>query len=138
MSQGFFIGPIDVSVWKDADDDAKPTSDLRIEPEAYTRALAERWSGIEVAPKAMSHCLLYWELPGESGEATGVWGALFNDGQLVSFGSGPQRHVLDFIRWHRDVIPADVPLYLFRASEWETLPLTAQTTDADIIAFTGV
>jgi hypothetical protein len=137
MTTQYFIGPVDVSAWIDADDAAKPTSDLRIDPAAYERALVARWPDVGIVPKAMSHCLLYWDLP-ESAETAGIWGQLFNDCQLVSFVTGPARGFLDFIFWHRATIPDEYPLYLFQASTWETLPLTAQTTEADILAFTGI
>jgi hypothetical protein len=138
MSTSFYIGPIDVSVWVEAPDDAKPTSDLRIDAAAYADALSTRWLGLGIAQNAMSHCVLYWELPPESLESSSLAGQLFNDHQIVSFGTGPKRSFIDFILWHRTQVPDDVPLYLFHSTGWERLELTSQTTEQDILAFTGL
>jgi hypothetical protein len=138
MSTSFYIGPIDISVWMEAPDDAKPTSDLRIDAAAYEEALVARWPDLGVAQNAMSHCVLYWELPPESGEYSGLTGQLFNDHQIVNVGSGPKRSFVEFIMWHRAFVADHYPLYLFHSAGWERLEITAQTTEQDIIDFTGI
>lgn len=138
MSNSFFIGPIDVAVWMDAPDDDKPTSDLRIEPAAYERALVARWPDVGIAQQVISHCVLYWELPTEAGQPTGLPGQLFNDHQLVSFAAGPKQSLVDFVLWHRSYVPSHYRLYLFHAEGWERLELTPTTSEQDILDFTGI
>lgn len=135
MSVMFFIAPFDPKAWEDPDDfTPKPTSDLRIEPSEYHQKLVERLSEINF----VSGSLIRWELPPESKEYAGLWGCLQENQQIVSFGTGPKKSFIDFILWHRSVIPEQYPLYLFNSSSWDSLLLTKDTTEQDIVDFTGI
>jgi hypothetical protein len=131
----FFIAPFDPKAWEDPDDfSPKPTSDLRIEPSEYRQKLAERWPKINFIHLTPTG----WELPPESEGYSGLRGWLQKNQQIVSFGPGPDKSFIDFVLWHRSVIPEQYPLYLFNSSSWDSFFLTKDSTEQDIIEFTGI
>jgi hypothetical protein len=77
-------------------------------------------------------------LPPESEQYSGLICCLQKNQQIVSFGTGPKKSFIDFILWHRSVIPEQYPLYLFNSSSWDSLLLTKDTTEQDIVDFTGI
>lgn len=135
MSTSFFIAPSDPKVWENPDDTSpKPTSDLQIKHSEYSEKLVDRWDDI----RFIHGTELEWELPFESGQYTGLWGLLQHNQQIVNFGTGPKQSFLDFILWHRSVVPEQYPLFLFNSSSWDSIILTSSTTEQDIINFTGI
>ena len=135
MSTTFFITPFDPKAWEDPDDTSpKPTSDLCIKPSEYREALLLRWPEITFAHEYP----LRWELPPETEQYAGLWGQLQDNQQIVGFGTGPKKSFIDFILWHRIIIPAQYQLFLFNSSSWDSLILTRDTTEQDIISFTGI
>jgi hypothetical protein len=136
MSTTFFIAPFDPRAWEDPEDTSpKPTSDLSINPSEYRAKLLERWPQM-----TFIHTLpvLNWELPLEDGEYSGLSGHLQTNLQIVEFGTGPKKSFVDFILWHRSVIPEQYPLYLFNSSSWDSLLLTNDTSEQDVVDFTGM
>lgn len=136
MSIMFFIAPFDPKAWEDPDDfSPKPTSDLRIEPSEYHQKLVERWPEINFNHLSPTEG---WKLPPESEHPSGLRGWLQKNQQIVSFGKGPTKSFIDFILWHRSIIPEQYPLFLFNSSSWDSLLLTKDTTEQDIVDFTGI
>jgi hypothetical protein len=135
VSTSFYIAPFDPKAWENPDDTIpKPTSDLCIKRLEYREKLLERWSEITFSHES----LLAWRLPLESGQYSGLWGLLQDNQQIVSFGTGPKKSFVDFILWHRSVVPEEYQLFLFNSSSWDSLILTRTTTEQDIIDFTGI
>jgi hypothetical protein len=112
---------------------------LSIDPEKYRESLAGRWLGITFIISDQSSCVLQWYLPPENKEFAGLRGWLLSDKQIVRFEKGPKKSIADYVLWHRAFIPAHYELFLFNSSSWdhECLLLTYDTTEQDIIAFTG-
>ena len=139
MSTSFFITAVDPRAWEDPDDTSpKPTSDLRIDVQLYREGLACRWEGITFLNSDASHMKLSWELPLEEKECGGLQGDLHEDQQSVSFGTGPKKSFIDFVLWHRSFVPEKYPLFLSNSSSWDSLKLTRNTTEQDIVDFTGI
>lgn len=133
MSMGMLISPYD------PDSEPREESTLRIDPVAYKAKLLEVWPKAVIYERtAQSSELFRWALPGvESLRTAGSSGGLLDDHQTIGFGYG--EHVVEFILWHRSVIPPEYPLFLYF---WETyygiLPLKIDTTAAEIKKFLGL
>jgi hypothetical protein len=135
VSTTFYIAPFDPKAWEDPDDtNPKPTSDLHIKITEYSEQLQQRWPEI-----TFSHWFpINWQLPPESGQYSGLSGCLQENQQIVSFGTGPKQSFVDYILWHRSFVPEHYQLFLFNSSSWDSLILTRNTTEQDIIDFTGI
>ena len=139
MSTTFFIAPFDPKAWEDpADTSPKPTSSLRINVQSYRKGLANRWEGITFSTSTQTGCLLLWWLPCESNEYGGLEGCLQSNAQIVGFGTGPKKSFMDFILWHRSFVLDEYELFLFNSSSWDSLKLTRNTTEQNIVDFTGI
>jgi len=44
---------------------------------------------------------------------------------------------MDFIPWHRTMVPSRYNLYLFKSSSWDSLELLPNTTQQQLEATTG-
>jgi hypothetical protein len=130
--------PYDPKAWENPDDTTeKPTSDLQIDRELFRAKLLEHWgeSRFSEAP-----AWTYWRLSHEAdplGSSMEV--NLQANQQIVSFSSGPKHVFLEFIQWYRAFVPAEYALYLSNSSSWwDSLLLTPETTEQDIVDFTGI
>jgi hypothetical protein len=129
MSVSFFIGPFDPALWEHGTPEPTPVSSLRIDPEVYSHELLRQW------PNAISHAPERWSWSLDEPIGPGVIILLHQDLQYVSFGHG--ENFLEFILWHRQVVPANYDLYLFNSSSWDSLLLQRDTTRDAIRHFTG-
>ena len=138
MSTTFFIAPYDPILWKHYDEKtARPTSELFIESADYRAALAQRWPEITFS-LGCEACGLEFELPLDSAQYSGLRGCLQTNGQIVDFETAPPHIFVDYILWHRLFVPFRHTLYLFNMGSWESLVLTSETTEFDIMEFTGI
>ncbi|GIK66231.1 MAG: hypothetical protein BroJett018_40250 [Chloroflexota bacterium] len=133
MSMSMLISPFD------PDSEFREKSTLWIDPITYKEKLLEAW------PKAVfyerteqSRELFRWALPGvEPLRAAGSSGGLLDNHQTIGFGYG--EHVVEFILWHRSVIPPEYPLFLyFLETYYGILPLKIDTTADEIKKFLGL
>jgi hypothetical protein len=138
MSTTFFIAPFDPSVWNQSLDlSAQTPSDLRIDPLHYQKALQRRWAETAFTSDCIA-CGLEFDLPSEAESSMGLRGCLQANLQVVDFDTAPLQSFIDFILWHRAYVPSRFPLYLFNTASWDSLLLTRQTTEADVIEFTCI
>jgi hypothetical protein len=142
VSVSWFILPYDPKAWEDPDDlSPKPTTNLRIDPKLYETALRERWPKAEIhGPAQGSRMVLTWRLPVPpemEGNFSGLRGDLHDDCQVISFGRGPNENFFGFIMFHRSFVPQDFHLFLLNSSYFDRLELKQDTTEEDIIQFTG-
>ncbi len=87
-------------------------TNYRINPQTYAEMIKEMWPDAKViSPPDTSTYILAWEL--NTPHRLGISGGLQSDEITVSFGSNPQENAVDFILWHRGVIPLKEPLFLF-------------------------
>jgi hypothetical protein len=139
MSTSFFITPVDPKAWEDPNDTSpKPTSDLWIDVQTYREGLARRWEGIIFRNSDASRMKLSWELPLEEKWYGGLQGDLHEDQQSISFGTGPKKSFIDFILWHRSFVLDKYLLFLSNSSSWDSLKLMRDTTEQNIVEFTGI
>lgn len=135
MSVTFFIGPFDPALWADGPPTEPPISNLCIDSQDYGRKLRKHWPYANVyIPPVPSSFLLRWEL--NEPDRRGILGGLQNQ-HYVSFGWAGVNFI-EFILWHRSVIPAIYSLFLFNSSSWDYLELKLDTTEQDIVDFTGI
>ncbi len=130
MSISFFIGPFDPALWEFGDPDPMPTSELHIEPAEYETKLLERF------PYAKRYSKDIWSWSLDEHDTPGIYLLLHEDWQYVSFGLGA--NFVDFILWHRRMIPARHKLFLFNSSSWSSLELLWDTPQSQIEDFTGI
>lgn len=93
------------------------TNEYRIDPNMYASQMKQRWPYADVARTSGAY-VVWWELNHEN--RLGPQGGLQNNRFVVSFGNAPEDDVIDFILWHRDFVPKDVPLFLFDESLYLT------------------
>lgn len=138
MSTTFFIAPFNPSHW-DHSDDLTPlaSSDLCVDPVHYLDAMCKRWTEANISFNCEA-CSLEFELPLECAEYAGLRGCLQANLQVVDFDTAPQQSFVDFILWYRAYVPGRFPLYLFNAASWDSLLLTRQTTEIDIVDFARI
>jgi hypothetical protein len=75
--------------------------------------------------------VLWWELNHEN--RLGPQGGLQDDGSVVSFGNAPVDDAIDFILWHRDFVPRDVPLFLFDESLYLAFEIRPGVTRQELV-----
>lgn len=139
MASSFFITPFDPAAWQDPDDTTeKPTSDLRIDRTDLRDQLLERWPVAVVSTERTEYYSAFWRLPPEAAEYAEFQGRLANNQQVIWFDTGPDQSFLDFILWYRHYVPVNDALHLVHESQWDSLILTANTSEEDIIKFTGI
>ena len=127
MGVTFFIGPFDPALWRDGTPDPVPTTDFRIDPEAYSKQLLVRW------PHAISRSGS-WTLAEPNEPGTDI---LLHD-DLLYVGFTPGANFTDFILWHRHVVPSKYLLFLFNSTSWDSLKLYIDTTRDEIRNFTRI
>lgn len=138
MSTTFFIAPFDPSTWNYSDEPALVVSgDLCVDPVDYRDAMCKRWLEASFSFNCEA-CSLEFELPLETVDYAGLHGCLHANLQVVDFDTAPRQSFVNFILWHRAYVPGQFPLYLFNAASWDSLLLTRQTTEADVLEFTGI
>jgi len=128
MSISFFIGPFYPALWEFGNPDPAPVSDLRIDPEDYSRKLLNRWPHTKRNPEEERS----WTI--KEVESSGLRILLHPDLQYVSFGLGP--HFTDFILWHRELVPKKYSLFLHNSSSWDSLEISPGITRKEIQKFT--
>lgn len=135
MSISYFIVPFDPLLWKDAAPSPPPRADLYIDPTAYAEALQRQWpyARVSIPPEASAY-LLWWELNTES--ERGIVGGLQTDHQCVSFGLGSQ--FVEYIVWHRQLVPGRNQLFLHHSSSWDRLELTPNLSERGIRHFCNI
>ena len=124
MSQPFFVAPYKPTEWE------KASIDLEIDPTVYREHLQNKWPSI-VFYEAESGTLLAWGILGSGNNR--IYGALQDNHQIIWL----EFPLDEFFLWHRSVIPAKYPLFLFRSSSWDSIELTSETVLEDILRFTG-
>ncbi len=90
------------------------TVNYRIDPVEYARLMRLYWPYAKVGFVNSPYYVLSWEL--NQHDRLGPLGGLQTNKSVVSFGSNPQEDAIEFILWHRDVIPSDIRLFLFNAN----------------------
>ncbi len=135
VSVTFFIGPFDPALWKYGDPDPAPTTDLRIDPEDYSKELLKRWPHAKYHPSTPEspHTYLLDE-PGRSGLRV----TLHNSPRYPHVALELGANFIEFILWHRQMVPAKYVLFLFNSSSWDSLKLLPDTTREEIQEFTGI
>lgn len=131
MAVAFFIAPYEPM------SSEKAPSDLRIDPFEYQEKILGRRPNAEIETTPDSSEGLSWRLPSE-GNISGLRGRLQGNQQVVEFGTGPKSSFVEFILWHRALVPASYQHFLFNSNSWDRLELTPDTTGQDIVDFTGV
>lgn len=103
----------------------------KIEPAVFIARLTERWPGVKVRERAVDFPFSYdWEIemPG------GVFdGRLSEDPWGVSL-DGDLEDCVAFALWFRSLAPPEQPLLFYDDCFSVDVPLTYQTTAADIVA----
>ncbi len=130
MSISFFIGPFLPSLWEYGNPDPCPVTDLRIDPEEYSRMLFTRWPHA----KRNSEEKLSWTINVNEDLGFGLRILLHPDLQYVSFGLGP--NFTDFILWHRKFVPEKYTLFFHNSSSWDSLKLIPEITREEIQKYT--
>ena len=119
----FFIVPYRPTEWKTA------TSDLNIDPDWYQERLLEKWPKTQFWDPTSDWNVLQWSICAK--DWRGPISELHKDLQIVSM-SAP---FLEFINWHRYLIPSQYELYLTSDSSSEFLELLQDTSAEDINSF---
>jgi hypothetical protein len=141
MSSWYFITPYDPEAWEDPNNEAeKPTSDLKIYRKDFQVALFDHWGPDRIKEDNSSALLKnVWSLTNPKdidGDDLSIH--LQDNYQVIEVHPGPKYVELEFVLWYRKFIAAKYPLYFFHSSSWDRLLLTADTTEQDLIDFTGV
>ena len=132
MSISYFIVPFDPLLWKDTTPSPLPQSDLHLDSIAYAEALQRQWpyARVSIRPESSTY-LLWWEL--NTGRERGIVGGLQSNHQCVSFGLGSQ--FIEYIAWHRRIVPERYQLFLHHSSSWDRLKLTPNLSEQVIRQF---
>lgn len=94
-------------------DPSEPTNMIsyKIDLRDYAEQLKNRWPNAQIIqPNSLTY-VLQWEL--NTQESLGISGGLQSDRQTVSFGSNPKENAIEFILWHRSLVPSSQYLLLF-------------------------
>ena len=127
----FFILPYEPSQWETV------KSDLSIDPKQYHELLQKQWPYAKIyVPPSDSTYVLRWELNRES--EPGSSGGLQRDQQVVSIVPISRSSLLEFILWHRGIIPEEFPLFLSWEVSRESMEITSDITEKNITAFAGL
>ncbi len=142
MSVSFYIAPYTIQMWENSTSDGKQLSnDLEIDPEEYGKSLLEHWPGVKIQPfrsGANSKELIQWILPTQRDGFAGLRIKLLPNRQIIAFEPGPKELFLEFILWQRKYVPHIYPLFLYNSSSPDSLELTLNTTEIDVMNFTGL
>jgi hypothetical protein len=107
------------------------TCAYRIDLETYADQMKKNWPYAKVMTFSGDY-VLWWELNHEN--KLGPQGGLQDNRLVVSFGNAPEEDVIDFILWHRDFVPKDVPLFLFDESLYLTFEIRSGVTRQELTA----
>jgi len=136
VSSSCFITPYDPKAWEDPDDKSeKPKSDLKIWREVFRTALIDRWTPSEVQESYFGGWVLTKGKATPQGISDEVRVLLHDDNQVVSFYNHLTPLILEFILWYRKFVPKRYSLYYFDSTSWDSVLLTEETTEQDLIAF---
>jgi hypothetical protein len=139
MSTQFLIAPYHPDVWRSTGFSyTEKIGSFELKPKVYYKALRERWQNVVFHSALGDVYALSWNLPPESPEYAGLEGRLALNQQVVIFGTGPKASFLDFIVWHRHQVSVDLDLYLLNTASSAILLLSPDTTQDDLIEFTGI
>ena len=131
MSNRYYITPYDPALWKDENAQGA-TSDLIIKFMDFSQKAKSKWASFQSYPP------FSWTI--FSGEKSEVMGSFRGEGQQILALSQPfeAKYFAEFIVWYRQYTPSNYELFLFAEGSWDSLKLTSETTEADIIQFTGL
>lgn len=118
----FFIVPFEPTEWE-------TTSELLIDPEWYRERLLEKWPKTQLLDPTSDWHVLQWSICAK--DWRGPISGLQKNLQIVSM-SAP---FIDFIVWHRNLIPSQYVLYLTSDSSEEYLQILEKTTKEEISRF---
>jgi hypothetical protein len=124
----YFLIPYEPSQWQTAH------SDLVIEPQLYQKAMQKQWPQVRVLNNVRIY-LLWWEIHKGDYQFTG---GLQSSKQIVSLTPSSGKCLNNFVLWHRQFVGRQTALFLTWEGTWDSLEIKADTTPAEISAFTGL
>ena len=105
-------------------------ANYRIDPLEYIRLMKLRWPYAKVVFVNNEYYEYNWEL--NQHDRLGLLGGLQSNRLVVSFNSNPHEDVIEFILWHRDFVPTDIPLFLFNTNLGLLYELRPKVTGQDL------
>lgn len=134
MAVRYYISPIVPNTKVIETNRAKEsTSQLRIDPEHYRTELEKKWPFAKIHDGGLTFPLR-WSLDREN--ASGPEGGMLSDLQIVSLRRPDNDTLIEFVLWHRTMIPTEYTLYLFTDSDISQIQVIhPETTAEDIKRF---
>ena len=139
MSVTFVIAPYLPGKWAEIGYSyTEPIDDFAIDTTAYQEQIRLRWPNVELHKPENKNYSMEWILPPSRPGFAGLQGRLSVSRQIVVIGTGPKESFLDFILWYRSFVSSEDDLYLFGSGYEDALHLKPNTTEQDVVDYSGI